>query len=273
VDDLEAVAPWVRQGRRDRSEARLFEWTHELGSVLGKAAGLCSQAEVEARFLTPIFALEGDHCWELLAPFVDLYICMYVYDAKEVPSDAPALLMRCLERFLQAPPFHPETYRSGELHGFDQARLAKALMFVALDEPTLCAARYANGNWSEIDRVLPVVDRFVRSAGWVSTVMSHFLKLCEWAKDVYPAEQFADQVLHVIDGGSPPLKGWHGTLLPARIAGLVQCFADRETPMPLKLGQKLLRILDLLVDIGDRRSAALQLSESFREIQTVKHEA
>jgi hypothetical protein len=37
--------------------------------------------------------------------------------------------------------------------------------------------------------------------------------------------------------------------------------------MPLEPGQKLLRILDLLVDMGDRRSAALQLSESFREIQ------
>jgi hypothetical protein len=43
----------------------------------------------------------------------------------------------------------------------------------------------------------------------------------------------------------------------------------RPTPMPLALGQKLLRILDLLVDMGDRRSAALQLSESFREIKIV----
>ena len=260
--------PWVRQGRRDRSEARLFEWTLELGNVLGKTAGLCPLAEVEARFLNPIFALEGDHCWELLAPFVDLYICMHVYDAKEMPSDASALLMRCLDRFLKAPPFDPETYRGGELHGFDQPRLAKALMFVAIDEPALGAARYANGDWSDIGRILPVVDRFFRSAGWVSTIMSHFLELCERAKEAYRAEQFADQVLHVIDGGGPPLKGWHGTFLPARIAGLVQYFADRETPMSLEMGQKLLRILDLLVDMGDRRSAALQLSETFREIQS-----
>ena len=35
------------------------------------------------------------------------------------------------------------------------------------------------------------------------------------------------------------------------------------------LAQKFLRVLDLLVDMGDRRSAALQLSETFREIQTV----
>jgi hypothetical protein len=48
---------------------------------------------------------------------------------------------------------------------------------------------------------------------------------------------------------------------------LVQRFANRDAPMALALAQKFLRILDLLVDMGDRRSAALQLSEAFREIR------
>jgi hypothetical protein len=96
----------------------------------------------------------------------------------------------------------------------------------------------------------------------------HFLTLCERSKAEYPADAFADQILCVIgDDALVPLKGWHGTFLPARIAGLVQYFAGRDTSMPLPLGQKLLRVLDQLVDMGDRRSAALQLSESFREIK------
>jgi hypothetical protein len=37
--------------------------------------------------------------------------------------------------------------------------------------------------------------------------------------------------------------------------------------MPVALAQKFLRILDMLVDMGDRRSAALQLSEAFREVR------
>jgi hypothetical protein len=37
--------------------------------------------------------------------------------------------------------------------------------------------------------------------------------------------------------------------------------------MKPELGQTLLRILDILVDMGDRRSAALQISDSFREIK------
>ncbi|SUS05699.1 hypothetical protein DF3PB_2030008 [uncultured Defluviicoccus sp.] len=43
-------------------------------------------------------------------------------------------------------------------------------------------------------------------------------------------------------------------------------FAQRTQPLPAVLGQGMLRILDKLVDMGDRRSAALQTSEIFREI-------
>ena len=67
--------------------------------------------------------------------------------------------------------------------------------------------------------------------------------------------------------GFDSLKGWHGTFIPARIAELVQHFAHRDAPMPLALAQKFLHILDILVDMGDRRSAALQLGEAFREIR------
>jgi hypothetical protein len=34
--------------------------------------------------------------------------------------------------------------------------------------------------------------------------------------------------------------------------------------MKLSLAQRFLRVLDMLVDMGDRRSAALQLGEAFR---------
>jgi hypothetical protein len=144
--------------------------------------------------------------------------------------------------------------------------LVKSLMFVSVEHAAL-AARYANGNWSEVAIVLPVVDRFIRHAGWIAFVMMHFLTLCERAKDSYPAMTFADQILATIIDRSEELSGWQGTLLPARIAGLVQFFAERCAPMSPQLAQKLLRVLDGLVDMGDRRSAALQLNENFREIR------
>jgi hypothetical protein len=83
-------------------------------------------------------------------------------------------------------------------------------MFVSVEHAAL-AARYVNGDWSEIDRILPLIDRFVRAGGWAASVMGPFLTLCERARASYLAEAFADQVLAVI-GDSSELKGWHGTL-------------------------------------------------------------
>lgn len=258
--------PWVKPGRRDRSATQIFEWTHALGSSLGRVAGLLPLCDFKDRFLDPILSLEGDNCWSLLSPFTSTYVCAYVYDAPVVPADAVASLGLCLGRLLQDSAFKRDAYRSGEFSGFDQPQLVKTLMFVSVDRADL-AARYANGDWSEISRILPLIDRFIRAGGWAASVMDPFLTLCEYARTNYPSEEFADQVLAIIGEGSTNLKGWHGTFIPARIAELVQHFAHRDAPMKQVLAQKFLRILDMLVDMGDRRSAALQLGEAFREIR------
>ena len=36
--------------------------------------------------------------------------------------------------------------------------------FVSVERADL-AARYVNGDWSEIDRILPLIDRFIRAGG------------------------------------------------------------------------------------------------------------
>jgi len=58
------------------------------------------------------------------------------------------------------------------------------------------------------------------------------ITVCEIARASYPAEAFADKVLDTFQENDANLKGWHGTWLPARIASLVQQFADRESQMP-----------------------------------------
>jgi hypothetical protein len=229
-------------------------------------AGLIPLSDVRARFLDKILALEDDNCWALLAPFTRTYVHAYVFDAATFPAEGVATLDLCLGRLLQDPTFDRDTYRSGELSGFDQPELVRTLMFISVEHASL-AARYVNGDWSDIGRILPIVDRFIRAAGWAASVMDPFLTLCERANASYPAETFADEVLAVIESGPDKLRGWRGTFMSARIAELVQRFAHRETPMTPVLALKFLRILDLLVDMGDRRSAALQLGEVFREIR------
>lgn len=258
--------PWVKPGRRNRDSSRLFEWTHALGEALGRLSGFLNIDEAQPLILEPVFALEGDNCWALLSPLTSTYVCRYVYDAASVPDNAVEILGLCLDRFLKAPPFQRGLYRSGDFSGFDQPKLLRTLMFVSVERADL-AARYVNGDWSEISRVLPLVDRLVRAGGWAAYVMGAFLTLCDRARAFYPAEDFADQILAVLGPEGGDLKGWHGTIIPARIAALIQYFADRDTPVAPGLAQKFLRILDLLVDMGDRRSAALQLSEIFREVR------
>ena len=68
-----------------------------------------------------------------------------------------------------------------------EAPIAETLMFVSVEHADL-AVRYVNGDWSEIWRILPLIDRFVRAGGWAASVMELFLALCERAKASYPAE-------------------------------------------------------------------------------------
>ena len=257
--------PWVKKGRRNKGASRLFEWTHTLGATLGRLLGLLPLAETKPLLLDPVLRLEGDVCWSLLSPLVSTYVCRYIYDAATIPGDALPLLNECLERFIASPTFKASSYNSGEFYGMDEPRLLETLMFVSVERAN-GAARFVNGDWSAIDAIMPVIDRLVRAGGWASMVMYHFLLLCERARDHYPAEAFADQILSILENPSAPPKGWKSTSNAARIAGLIQHFASRETPMPKPLGLKLLRVLDFLVDMGDRRSAALELSEVFREI-------
>jgi len=263
--------PWVKPGRRDRSSTRIFEWTHDLGKSIGRVAGLFSFRDFQTRFLEPILKLEDENCWALLSPFTSTYVCVYVYDAPIVPQDAVAVLNACLERLLQAPAFKRGRRHSGKLFGFDLPELVRTLMFVSVERSDL-AARYVNGDWSEINRILPLIDRFIRAGGWAASVMDPYLTLCERAKANYPADAFADQILEIISEGPDNLKGWHGTFIIARIAELVQHFAHRDAPMTLAIAQKFLRILDMLVDMGDRRSAALQLGEAFRGVCLPSHD-
>ncbi|WP_029554377.1 hypothetical protein [Verminephrobacter aporrectodeae] len=252
--------------RRYPSTSRISErsWINALGTGLGLMAGLLPLKDFQARFLDPIFGLKDDNCWELLHPFTSIYVCAYVYDAPVVPTDAIATLDLCLDRFLQAPAFKRSLGRSVGFSG-NMVFLVDILMFVSIKKRANLAARYINGNWSEVHLILPLIDRFVRAGGWTASVMDAFLKFCKQAQSNYPVKDFADQVLATIGDGPDRLNGWYGTIIPEHIAELVQYFAYRESPMDQDLAHKFLRILDILVDMGDRRSAALQLGEVFRE--------
>ena len=180
-----------------------------------------------------------------------------------VSEDIIKILQKCLDRFLQIEELNKDSYRVGRFEQLKNNTL-EILMFTRFSQFN-GAKRFANENWSEINLILPIIDKLVREAGWVGVVMQNFVQLCESAKKDYPTELFADQVLTVIS--TPKLLGWQGSTLYSRLAELVQFFAARDNPLNLQTGQKLLRIIDWLIDQGDRRSASLQQSELFRSIK------
>lgn len=252
------------------SPSHMHGWLMSFGGILGRASAFLPEADVERLFLGTIFKLPNKNCYDFLERFVEVFIALRLFDAPSILPQTIDLLTYCLEKILMDPGFDESSYSAGDFHDFSLSNLIQSLMFVSISHADN-AARYANGDWSDIGLIMPIIDRFIRAGGWSSQVMSCFLTLCERAKESYPAETFADQILDVLGKPGRHFLAWNSTFLPARIADLVQWFSARETPMSSDLGQKLLRILDILVDMGDRRSAALQQSEIFREIQFFNH--
>jgi hypothetical protein len=266
---IERRAPaWASQVR-DIEKTDVMEWTRRFGGVLGALVGLIDAGRADAAFISPICdVVEEDTSFDLLAPLIIAFVCQHVLDSPEVAPVTPVVLERSLDRLLAAPTFNLTAYRAGEMHGFSMPDLTRWLMFVGVEKAAL-AHRFSNGDWSDINVILPIVDRFVRTAGWAPAIMEDFLTLAERAREHFPADAFADAILAALSARADPGARWHGTMIAAKIAARVQDIADRASPLPLALGQKLLRILDILVDQGDRRSAALQISPAFRDLRVI----
>jgi hypothetical protein len=114
---------------------------------------------------------------------------------------------------------------------------------------------------------MPIIDLMVRRIGWSTFVMGKFLDLCQRAGRAYPINMFGQQANAALSGIGKAEEGWVGTMLPARMAGVVQQQADWNFPLRLENAQELLAVLDALIDLGDRRSAALEQTEAFRGVQ------
>ncbi|NAT25577.1 hypothetical protein, partial [Pseudomonas syringae] len=275
VDALEAFVIWTldtinpawrteRSRGRERGDGSLYEWTDQLGRALASVVPHLPGDETLRRLLGPILEQPNGIAMQLLAPFTVSLVCSEVLDTPEIRDNTLHLLQVVLERTLESDDLRRSPYNDGRIGGFDLPNLIKSLLFVIVEHAS-GAARFANGNWDDVSRVMPVIDRMVRAAGWNPYVMRQFITLCERSGGSYPADTFADQVLEqIVDGRLP--TGWKGTSIPAAIAALVQAYADRLHPLTSPLARRLLEVLDALVDLGDRRSAALQQSESFRGV-------
>ncbi|WP_373019989.1 hypothetical protein [Thiomicrorhabdus sp.] len=264
---IEKNAPsWAKTVRRRNKSTLHYEWTLTLSSSLGFVSGLTSFQDFKNRFLDPILKLDEDICWVLLSPLIETAICNYIYDAEKIHPETILHIQHSLDRLLESKSFRRGSYRAGKLSGFKLPQLVRSMMFVSVERADL-SRRFVNGNWSEILVILPIVDKFIRSAGWATSVISPFLTLCERSKEHYPVAEFADQILSILTKDANFIHEWNRELVPSRIAELVHYFAYRDGQLESSLAKKYLMILDFLIDMGDRRSSALQQDQMFKEIR------
>jgi hypothetical protein len=97
--------------------------------------------------------------------------------------------------------------------------------------------------------------------------MDTFLTLCERSGAAYPLDAFAEETIAALEALKQSRVSWTGSAHSARLAGVVQVLADANYPLTIDQARRLLSILDALIDMGDRRSAALEQSEAFRNTQ------
>jgi hypothetical protein len=181
-------------------------------------------------------------------------------DSPEIPKSALPLLAAVTQRVLAC----RDWLHVGQTEQ-DFVAIVKHLFFAELGYAG-GAVRFANRNWTEVGVVIPVFDPILRVHGSVTFVANAWMNVCESSFEHYPVHHFVDNLEHLLVGeGTPP--GCRNTQLPGRLSGLIQLFSERQQPMQLTMAQKLLRALDRLVDMGDRRAAAVQLSEVFRSVR------
>lgn len=245
----------------ERPEIDGFEWSFALYNFLCDVSLHLPAEEAERRFVASAAAADDETFGDLVVPFVIRVACA-IANKDPVPTAAVPLLQAVVARVLKFDYWgEPTSYRRASLEG-DLSRIIDSIFFSSLGKDAL-ANRFANGDWKDVTIVFPIFEPVLVAQGCQTIVASAWLSLCEQAFDKYPAEHFIKHLKHLFPGqGQRP--AWHGTTLVARLAGLIQRFSERKAPLQATDAGELLRALDELVDMGDRRAAAVQMSEVFR---------
>ncbi|WP_199773629.1 hypothetical protein [Rhizobium sp. NXC24] len=257
---------WDDRKTRQGKDTTLFEWDRTLGTMLARALPFFDLQWVRDNFVKP-FCSNDEEALRVLAKFAESIVTRHVLDAKEIPANALPVLGDCAQRVIDDRAFAPNGYRAGEIYGYDMPNLIKALLFVNVDAECPGAARFVNGDWSGIAVIMPLVTKLVKATGWSTYVMQNFLSLCERAAASYPIEAFIEQATAALESIEYAKGSWVGTSLPARLAAIIQGLAEANYPLEVNRARGLLKLLDALIDLGDRRSAALEQDEAFRRVQ------
>lgn len=252
-----------KESRRDEASTELGQWDSDLFHWLASVGAHLSIEEVRKIVLKPIFDLDDGRFLHFVTPFCSSHVCQRVYDAPVIEDGVLALIEDCRDRLLQCRLWERARWNDGDLYGFSVPYLIKSLLFDFHGQAS-GAARFANGNWSEVELLVPIVEPLVKQVGDIPLVTASFLNLVEKGIARYPATAFVEQLKEILSKSEGTPAGWYSSSFIGRFATALQLIAERDYPVATGLQQQMLVLLDKLVDLGDRRAAALQISELFR---------
>ncbi|WP_422403539.1 hypothetical protein [Pseudomonas sp. GZD-209] len=260
---------WLSEAEPQEFEATgsdLYEWRRILFGFLARVALHLEPEEGYRRFVEPAAATDDETFCSLMAEFVSHLTCNLM-DEPTIPAPTLPLLELIVTRMLECSDWERATWNDGKLYNSDLSQMIRSIFFIEVESAS-GATRFANGDWSDLGKVLELTDPVLLRYGPLPQITSAFLTSCERGLSAYPIEYFVKHLISVLDRKEGMPLGWRGTMLPARLAGLIQRVSERTQPMPLPVAQALLRGLDKLVDLGDRRAAAVQTSEVFKDVRT-----
>lgn len=249
------IARTTDDARGSRGASRLITWRATLMSWLASLARGMAVETVLEKWVAPVAVLDDEACLPFLHPFVSGVAATGVHDALTVEPATLEILSAAARRVAAL------TSGSRGRHGVEAGEIFRDLMCVPSARANL-AVRFANGDWRDIGVILPIVEILFERLAARSDFARIWLQLVEAAAEHYPLTLFARQARTIVERLTRETLNRES--VSGRISALVQVLVEREGDLDTLTRDNLLRILDRLVDVGDRRSATLQRSELFR---------
>lgn len=257
---------WMEASDRRHRSSNFGEFPRTLGHLISRISPYMEGEEWYERFVDPFQIDDHDSGEAILEAIISGHCCRHILDSEELSQGAIEIHQKFVSWLSATREFNGSDWRDGSLYGHYVPFMIKDVLLVSVLEAR-GSARFANGDWHELHLLSPAISNLMSSAGWAPYVMEQYLSMCERAGAHQPLDAFCNDVTCSMEVVSVRPELWSGSLISARISARVHGYAKALHPLSQSDKSKLLRVLDRLIDLGDRRAVALEQSEEFRSIQ------
>lgn len=250
-----------------RSEERSSRSLLGLGfaSLAWKIVFFCEGLEPERvrSEILPVFVeLPMEARTEFLSQFANAYSCRFILDAQTVAVGTIEVILSIFEALQDDDDWKQAEWRDDFGLTDNLWKLVRVAMGANWDKPAMGSNRFANEIWSDAELLDPMIDWMLTQRGHLPDVMRTFLTHVERSLE-YRSAEFLAARLEAVPSIVWESRSFWAQDMAVSLSALLQSFAERDAPLKPHVHRSFLQFLDHLVELGDRRSAALQKSAMF----------